>query len=385
MTTREKVGDVLMLKRRAVAVDPLATYQEIGIRSFGNGLFHKEPVTGADLGAKRVFSIEPGDLVLSNVFAWEGAVALAGDAEAGRIGSHRFMTYVAADERVDTAYLRYFFTSEPGLALLGSASPGSAGRNRTLAIDRFEDLTIPLPDIDEQRRIVNRLDQLAEYHLRLGSARAASAEPTNALLQSARAKFASPHGLKASGRRASNVMLGQIADFVNGTSYDRTELSDDGEPIIRISNISDPGFPVIRTRQSFDARFHVQPGDLLVSWSASFKSIVWPGPPGILNQHIFNVRERDGVDRRFLRHLIEAVFSEMRRQEVGIGMMHLRRDAFLSQPVLVPDLEAQREIGDRLDRIEQLTSAIAAQQRRSGQMLTALRASILNHAFAGLT
>ncbi len=40
------------------------------------------------------FAIEPGDLLFSNVFAWEGAVALAGDAESGLIGSHRFMTYV---------------------------------------------------------------------------------------------------------------------------------------------------------------------------------------------------------------------------------------------------------------------------------------------------
>ena len=48
---------------------------EIGVRSFGRGIFHKEPIDGTALGNKRVFRIEPGDLVLSNVFAWEGAVA----------------------------------------------------------------------------------------------------------------------------------------------------------------------------------------------------------------------------------------------------------------------------------------------------------------------
>lgn len=50
------------------------------------------------------------------------------------------------------------FRSEPGLSLIRRASPGSAGRNRTLAIDRFEALEIPLPSIREQRRHVKYLD-----------------------------------------------------------------------------------------------------------------------------------------------------------------------------------------------------------------------------------
>src|SRR5205823_11936776 len=62
------------------------SYVEIGVRSFGRGIFHKAPVTGASLGNKRVLEIRPGDLVFNNVFAWEGAVALAGPAEAGTIG-----------------------------------------------------------------------------------------------------------------------------------------------------------------------------------------------------------------------------------------------------------------------------------------------------------
>jgi type I restriction enzyme S subunit len=158
--THVLVGDVLRLERRAVTVNPLGTYQEIGVRSFGKGIFHKEPIGGAEIGTKRIFRIEPGDLVFSNVFAWEGAVALATDAEQGFVGSHRFMTYVALDpDAVDVRYLRYLFTSEMGLELLCKASPGSAGRNRTLAIDRFESIELPLPDIAEQRQIVRRLDR----------------------------------------------------------------------------------------------------------------------------------------------------------------------------------------------------------------------------------
>jgi type I restriction enzyme S subunit len=40
-------------------------------------------MTGLDIGSKKVFYIEPGDFVLNIVFAWEGAVAVTSDAEAG--------------------------------------------------------------------------------------------------------------------------------------------------------------------------------------------------------------------------------------------------------------------------------------------------------------
>src|SRR5260370_3684421 len=127
MVPTAKVGEVLELKRRAVAVGPLSQHREIGVRSFGRGIFHKEPTDGASLGSKRVFEICPGDLVLSNVFAWEGAIAVATARETGMIGSHRFMTYVPRGDQIDTHWAAWFFRTEFGLELIQRSSPGSAG------------------------------------------------------------------------------------------------------------------------------------------------------------------------------------------------------------------------------------------------------------------
>jgi type I restriction enzyme, S subunit len=159
-TTPYIVGDVIDLVRRPVGVEPDKVYREIGIRSFGKGIFHKEPVSGAELGSKRVFRIEPGDLIFSNVFAWEGAVAEASYNEQSFIGSHRFMTYLVNHDIADTRYLYYYFISDPGLRVIRKASPGSAGRNKTLGAEKFASKKIILPDIDEQRRIAAKLDKL---------------------------------------------------------------------------------------------------------------------------------------------------------------------------------------------------------------------------------
>ncbi len=146
--------------------------------------------------------------------------------------------------------------------------------------------------------------------------------------------------------------LGDLATFVNGTSYDRGQLDDSGTPIIRISNITDPRSEYLTTNQSFDNRYVVQPNDLLVSWSASFKSVIWPGPTGVLNQHIFKVTEKPGNHRGFIRHAIEAVFDDMQSKVVGIGMMHLRRRDFLGYQVPAPDYCTQEAVCRFLDWLE---------------------------------
>ena len=96
--------------------------------------------------------------MLSNIQAWEGAIALADSHDDGCIGTHRFLTYVPIGECADANYLRYFFLSEPGLNLIRSASPGSITRNRTLGIQAFEALEVPLPPIRVQRDLAARLD-----------------------------------------------------------------------------------------------------------------------------------------------------------------------------------------------------------------------------------
>lgn len=153
--------DVLQLQRRWLKLEPLRTYREIGVRSFGNGIFHKAPVEGSTLGSKRVLRIEAGDLVFNNVFAWEGAVAIAGPDEVGMIGSHRFITYTVNPKLATPEFLKLFFTTKKGLEVLLKASPGSAGRNKTLGLDRFISHAVPLPPLTEQQRTAEWIDAVA--------------------------------------------------------------------------------------------------------------------------------------------------------------------------------------------------------------------------------
>ncbi len=98
---KRKVSEVLSKVSAPITVDENTIYREIGVRSHGKGIFHKEPVSGAELGEKRVFRVIENALVLNIVFAWEQAVATTSKAETGMIASHRFPMYVPREEQCD--------------------------------------------------------------------------------------------------------------------------------------------------------------------------------------------------------------------------------------------------------------------------------------------
>ncbi|KQY95060.1 hypothetical protein ASD25_17225 [Brevundimonas sp. Root1423] len=147
---RVAMAEVAPLVRRPVVIDLDAAYPELGVRSFGRGTFHKPALPGIEVGSKKLFRIENGDLLFNIVFAWEGAVAVAQPEDTGRVGSHRFLTCVPCPERATSKFLRYWFLSEEGLLALSQASPGGAGRNRTLGIKALEKIAIPVPTLDDQ-------------------------------------------------------------------------------------------------------------------------------------------------------------------------------------------------------------------------------------------
>ena len=147
------LGDCLSRVERPVEVKPNELYTQIGIRSHGKGLFYKEPVAGAALGNKAVFWIEPDCFIVNIVFAWEQAIGKTTQSEVGMIGSHRFPMYRPVNDRVDIDYLISYFLTKRGTDILEAASPGGAGRNKTLGQDRFLKSKIILPPIEEQRKI----------------------------------------------------------------------------------------------------------------------------------------------------------------------------------------------------------------------------------------
>lgn len=169
-----KMSEVAPLVRREQSIELEGSYPELGIRSFGKGTFHKPPLSGSEVGTKRLFRIEPGDLMFSNVFAWEGAIAIAQPEDSGRFGSHRFITCKANPEISTAEFLRYFFLTDTGLEMIGKASPGGAGRNRTLGLEKLMALEVPVPSLAIQREFNLLQTKIAELKVKHAKIREAN-------------------------------------------------------------------------------------------------------------------------------------------------------------------------------------------------------------------
>lgn len=150
----KNLSSVLNQIKKSVKPEKDLSYKQLGIRSHAKGIFYKEAVTGLSLGNKSVFAVEPNCFILNIVFAWEHAIAKTTFAESDMIVSHRFPMYKPSENILDLDYLLYFFKSKKGKDLLGLASPGGAGRNKTLGQKEFLKLKIPIPLIQEQKAIV---------------------------------------------------------------------------------------------------------------------------------------------------------------------------------------------------------------------------------------
>ncbi|MGW0855682.1 restriction endonuclease subunit S [Streptomyces sp. NPDC002690] len=170
------------------------------------------------------------------------------------------------------------------------------------------------------------------------------------------------------------AQLGDVATFTNGVAFAVSDWADTGARIIRIQNLTDPGKSYNRTMRSVSSRFHVQPGDLLVSWSATLGVFEWKGPDtAVLNQHIFRVEpDRERVDKGYLRHALAHILTRAERHLHGATMKHVNKKDLLSSEFFAPSVGEQKRIANVLDQVDDLR----AKRRRAIAALDDLARSV---------
>jgi type I restriction enzyme S subunit len=141
---------VAPLTRRPVDVDQTRSYPQVAVRSFGKGTFHRPPLRGDEVTWQKPYLVLTGDILISNIKAWEGAIAVATPADNYHVGSHRYLTCVPKPGVATARFVCFHLLTPEGLHAVGEASPGSADRNRTLNTKNLIQIRIPIPAYKEQ-------------------------------------------------------------------------------------------------------------------------------------------------------------------------------------------------------------------------------------------
>lgn len=144
------MAEVAPLMRREIRIDPNVSYTELGVRSFYKGTFQRRTVLGVEFSWQDIYRIKTGDLVFSNIMAWEQAIAIAKPEDDGCVGNHRMLACEARPDCAVPGFLWYYFTTSDGFDKIYAASPGTSARNRTMTVPSLMAIEVPIPPLAVQ-------------------------------------------------------------------------------------------------------------------------------------------------------------------------------------------------------------------------------------------
>lgn len=162
-----QLREALTLDLDEVQVDTSAEYPIAGVFSFGRGLFARGPISGAATSYKKLTRLHSGQLVMSRLKAFEGAVVVVPPEFDGWYLSPEFPTFSCVASVLDQRYLAFICRWPSFWSMLTKVSRGIGARRERVQATDLLSITIPLPPIDEQRRVADHLDHTegASYHL----------------------------------------------------------------------------------------------------------------------------------------------------------------------------------------------------------------------------
>jgi type I restriction enzyme S subunit len=387
--------DILERVERKIVLDDIETYDCVGVRWYGMGTFIRESKLGIDIRRKKQWIIKEGDVVYNKLFAWKGAFAIADAAVDGCIVSDKFPTYKLDEGRVDLQYLRYYFQTEFVARQAQNLSKGAAAISKlTLNPPDFWKLTVPIPPLDEQRRIVAHVEELATLIEEAQGLRVKAQKETDALLSSAISNFCSP--TKENLQPLARVLAVKPS---NGWSP-KCDNDPQGTPVLTLSAVT--GFRYDGTQIKMtslpikeNARYWLQKGDLLISRSNTLEFVghaaIYDGIPekAIYSDLMMRTRIKEGqADLRFVHYwLMSPVvrdFIRSRARGTSPTMKKISQKDVMEIPFpKIVSLPEQRRIVAYLDDLQAQIDDLITLQDSTQAELDALLPSVLDQAFRG--
>ncbi|HEV2177399.1 MAG TPA: restriction endonuclease subunit S [Terriglobia bacterium] len=115
---------------------------------------------GSETKYSTLSRVEAGDIVVNKIWARNGSVAVVPEALGGAYVSGEFPTFIPAPRMLDPRWFHWFTKTPNCWEQCDEKSRGTSGKNR-IRPEQFLAIAIPLPPLDEQQRIVARIEALA--------------------------------------------------------------------------------------------------------------------------------------------------------------------------------------------------------------------------------
>jgi type I restriction enzyme S subunit len=252
--------------------------------------------------------------------------------------------------------------------------------------NQVADITIPLPSLDEQRRIAGILDKA-------DAIRRWRESVINLLDDLVQSIFLELFGDPTNNPR--QWKLGKIGDLLESTQYGTSEKADGvGEyPILRMGNITTDGrmdFDDLKyidlSAQDVD-KYTVRRGDILFNRTNSAELV---GKTAVFNRdapfafagYLVRARVKSGVSPHYVSGYLNSRHGKATLRGMAksiVGMANINAREMQSIPIVIPDSKTQLKYSQRFDHIELKRQAYTGNLK----VLNSLFASLQHRAFTG--
>jgi type I restriction enzyme S subunit len=378
-----RLGEVLRLDLNRVPVDASVSYPMVGVLSFGRGLFEREPIENGKTSYRVFYRLNAEHVVMSQLFGWEGALALSENKYAGRFLSPQFPTFLCNNELLDRNFLGWLMKRPTFWQDLGSRASGMGDRRRTLTPDALFKCEIPLPPLAEQRRIVARIEQLAGQIAAARALRQQAVEEAQVLLAN---KSASIFDKLGNAR-----LLSEICETTSGgtPSRDRADFYEGNIPWVKSGELEDD---IVTSAEEHISEHAIHNSAAKVFRSGTLLVALYGatvGRTGILameaatNQAVCAVFPNKEVERDYVWQFLRRMRPIFLENSFGGAQPNISQKILRATSIPVPPLDEQRRIVAELDALQAEVDKLKALQAETAAELDALLPSILDKAFRG--
>jgi type I restriction enzyme S subunit len=384
------LGRLLTKSDEMIELDPQQEYKEITVRLWGRGVALRRIVTGAEIASTRRNRVHANEFILSRIDARNGAMGLVPEALDGAVVSSDFPVFSVDTKRLLPVYIGWLCRTQGFVDSCRHVSEGTTNRVR-LREEKFYQLKIPLPPLEEQRRIVAKIEHLAakidDAH---GLRNLASIESHALLRTGARQALEAANGHDA-------VSLESVCSEIIDCLHSNPVYSDSGTPTLRSPDIGWGRLLLDTARRTDETEFRRRtrrgepmPGDVILvreGGGTGKAGIVEEGQKVSLGQRVMQLRPNPHrVVPRFLLH--QWLSPQIQQDQIaermkGSASPHLNISALRKFSFILPPLAEQHRIVAYLDSLQAKVDELKRLQAQTAAELDALLPSLLDRAFKG--
>lgn len=389
------LGNILAKSNEWIDLRADETYKEVTVRLWGKGVTLRGETTGTSIAANRRMAVRTNQFILSRIDARNGAFGLVPDSLDGAVVSTDFPVFTVNESLILPVYLNWMSKTADFVNLCKAASEGTTNRVR-LKEDRFLAMQIALPPLDEQRRIVARIEALAAKIEEARGLRRLAVEEAEVLV--ARASTAK---LDDAGWELNSLETVFTESPRNGLSPQK-EFSNGGRPMLRINAVSSSptrfvdlaAHKMVDVSDEIAKPFTLKHDDVfIVRYNGDINRVakagIYKGGDTKVVHPDKLMRLRADYTKMNPDFLVYALGSRQVRnqiEELGkttAGQIGVSGSDAKSCLIPVPPLEEQRRIVAYLDSLQAKVDALKQLQAQTQVELDALLPSVLDRAFKG--